>query len=72
MLDRGLILSDVLYALKNGFVYEECSSATQPGLWKYRIETRTPNSANRIVGVVVIPDESKIWIKIVTVMWIDK
>ena len=72
MLDRDLLISDVLYVLKNGFVYSVATAATQSGLWKYLVETRTPNSGNRIVRVVAIPDKSKIWIKIVTVMWVDE
>ena len=72
MHDRELFAGDVLYVLKNGFVYANPAAATQPGLWKYLVETRTPNSGNRIVCVVAIPDGNKIWVKIVTVMWVDE
>ena len=72
MRDRDLLVGDVLYVLKNGFVFQEAVAATQPSLWKYRVETRTPNSGNRVVRVVAIPDDDKIWVKIITVMWVDE
>ena len=71
MAERDLTMGDLLYVLKNGFVYEPPEQATQPGLWKYKIETRSPNS-NRVVRVVVIPDASKSWAKILTLMWADE
>lgn len=70
--ERDLLIGDVLYVLKNGFVYDGPDQATQDGLHKYRMETRTPNSNNRVVRVVVIPDPSKYWAKIVAVMWVDE
>jgi Domain of unknown function (DUF4258) len=72
LLERDLIMSDALYVLKNGFVYDVHEDSSQPGLYKYRTETRTPNSSNRNVRLVVIPDATKCWIKIVTVMWVDE
>jgi hypothetical protein len=71
MAERDLTMGDLLYVLKNGFVYEPPEQATQPGLWKYKIETRSPNS-NRVVRAVVIPDASKNWAKILTLMWADE
>ncbi len=70
--ERDLLLGDVLHVLKHGFVYDEPKAATQPGLFRYRIETRTPNSGNRNVRLVVIPDPTRCWIKVVTVMWADE
>lgn len=70
--ERGLIVSDVLYALARGFVFGDATASTQEGLFKYEIETRTPNSNNRKIRVVVIPDMDRLWIKIVTVMWADE
>ncbi|MBR7518797.1 hypothetical protein KC217_24345, partial [Mycobacterium tuberculosis] len=58
--------------LRCGFVYEDPVPATQRDLYRYKMETRTPNSNNRVVRVVVIPDPSKCWAKIVTVMWVDE
>ncbi len=72
LLERDLLIGDVLYVLRNGFVYEEAVPATQANLYKYKIETRTPNSHNRQVRVVVIPDYGRCWIKVVTVMWVDE
>jgi len=68
---RDLLVSDVLYILKNGFVLEEAEESTQPGLYKYQLQSRSPNSGARTVRLVVIPDPDRIWIKIVTVMWVD-
>lgn len=68
---RDLIVGDVLYVLKNGFVHRQAQTSTQPGLYKYRIESRTPNSNNRGVAVIVIPDPGTVWMKIITVMWDD-
>lgn len=72
MAARDLFMGDVLYVLKNGFVYASPMEATQPKLWKYAMESRTPNSGNRVVRVIIIPDLARIWAKIVTVMWVDE
>ena len=72
MVERDLTMGDLLYVLKNGFVYAVPETATQPGLWKYCVETGSPNSGNRVVRVVVIPDVSRLWAKVVTVMWADE
>jgi hypothetical protein len=71
MTERDLLVSDVLHVLKHGVVYGDAEPSTKAGYYKYRIEARTPNSGNREVGVVVIPDPVGSHIKIVTVMWID-
>lgn len=65
-------MSDVLYLLKKGFVYDDPEPATQPGLYKYKMETRTPNSNNRVVRLIVIPDAATCWVKPVSVMWVDE
>lgn len=70
--ERGLIIGDILFVLSRGFVHTDASPSTQEGLFKYEIETRTPNSNNRSVRAVVIPDTESIWVKIVTVMWADE
>ena len=72
MAERNLILSDVLYALKNGFVYNRPVPATRPDLFRYRIDCRTPNSGSRSIGVVVIPSKAGCLLKIVSVMWVDE
>lgn len=71
MTDRELIVGDVLYVLKNGFVHESARQSTRAGYYKYQIRTSTPNSRSRDVKVVAIPDEKALWIKVVTVMWVD-
>lgn len=72
MSDRGLIISDVLYVLKNGFVYNEPEPSTRSGYFKYAIESSCPNSARRVVRVIVIPESKSNFLKIITVMWVDK
>ena len=72
MRDRSLIMSDVLFVLKNGFVYAEAQASTQTSLFKYLIESRSPNSGSRTVRLVVIPDPRETCIKVVTVMWVDE
>lgn len=71
MAERDLLMGDVLYVLKNGFVYEEGEPATRPALFKYKMECTTPNSGGRNVRVVLIPSSST-RLKIVTVMWVDE
>ncbi|NTA84902.1 DUF4258 domain-containing protein [Agrobacterium tumefaciens] len=71
MLERGLIISDVLYVLKNGFVYQTATPSTREGYYKYAIECRCPNGGNRSVRVVVIPEKEGCFLKIATVMWVD-
>jgi hypothetical protein len=71
MSERKLILSDVLYVLKFGFVYDEAQQSTQQCCFKYRIESRSPNSGSRTIRVVALPDASRGMIKVVTVMWVD-
>ncbi len=72
MLERDLLMSDVLYVLKNGFVYQDGKNSTRKGFYKYRTECPTPNSNNREVAVVVCPDPEVCEIKVITVMWLDE
>ena len=69
--ERGIIVSDILHLLSTGFVYDEPTPATQLGYYKYTMEGRTPNSAGRRIGTVVIPNAQYITIKVVTVFWVD-
>jgi Domain of unknown function (DUF4258) len=71
MRERNIIMGDVLHVLRRGFVLGPPRSATRPGFHKYLIETTTPNSEGRTVGVVVIPD-GNCELKIITVMWRDE
>ncbi|TFF19123.1 DUF4258 domain-containing protein [Jiella endophytica] len=72
LLERGLVISDVLYALRNGFVRRPAEPTTIPGQDCYRMESRTPNSGARSIGVVVIPEQVAAKLTIVTVMWLDE
>jgi hypothetical protein len=69
---RDLIVRDVIHVLQNGFVYDEAKTSSRPGSFKYKMQSATPNSANRQVRVVAIPDPRSGEIKIVTVMWADE
>lgn len=70
--ERDLIMSDVLYVLKNGFVHMEPIPSTRPGYNKYAMECRCPNGGNRAVRVVTTPEKKACFLKIVTVMWVDE
>jgi len=72
MADRNLLMGDVLHILKNGFIYEEPEAATREGCYKYQMECDTPNSGNRSVRIVIIPDAINSSVKVITVMWIDE
>jgi hypothetical protein len=72
LLERDLTIGDIRYVLREGFVHKEPEKSTQNGLFKYHPESRSPNSGNRAVRVVVIPDPTTVWMKIVTVMWVDE
>ncbi|MER8514813.1 DUF4258 domain-containing protein [Mesorhizobium sp. M1060] len=70
--ERGLIVSDVLHALKYGNVYQAPIPATRAGHFRYRIECKTPNGGSRSIGVVLIPAKTGSLIKVISVMWIDE
>lgn len=72
MNERGLLTGDILYLLKNGFVYVDPEESTRKPYWKYQMQCRTPNSNNREVRVVVIPDWKRKGFKLITVMWADE
>lgn len=71
MSDRGLLMSDAIFVLKNGFIYQEAEPATQKGFFKYAMQSPTPNSGGRAVRTVVIPSMTSC-VKIVTVMFVDE
>lgn len=70
--ERNLIMSDLLFVLKNGFVYEEPEESTVPGLYKYRVEGQSPNSKSRFLRVVVVPDVKSCQLQAITIMWRDE
>lgn len=72
MAERDLTTGDVLYVLKHGFVYDAPEESTRPGYYKYRIDSRSPNSGSRTVRVVAIPDVIHCEMKLVTVMYVDE
>ena len=70
--ERDLLISDATHALKNGFVRDNSEQSTQQHLWKYKIESKTPNSGNREIGVIIIPDFEKLAYKLITIYWVDE
>lgn len=72
MRERGIIVSDVMFVLKFGFVLTEPEPATRAGLYRYAVENKTPNSDSRDIRLIVIPDKKRCVIKLVTVMWVDE
>jgi hypothetical protein len=72
LLERGILISDVLYVLKNGFVYMDALPSTLEGFYRYSIECTTPNSGGRKVRVITIPDNTSCQIKVVSIMWVDE
>jgi hypothetical protein len=71
MVERELIVGDVLYVLKQGFVLSPAQESTRPGFCKYAVQSRSPNSGSRTVKVICIPDPERLHLKVVTVMWVD-
>lgn len=67
--ERGLIMSDVLWVLREGFVQDPAEESTVKGLCKYAVRGRPPNSQGRVIRVIAIPSAMDNGIKIVTVMW---
>lgn len=65
-------MSDLLFVLKNGFVYEDAQPSTLPDFYKYRVEGQSPNSGSRYLRVVAIPDEKSCQLKVITIMWRDE
>lgn len=72
MEERDLTASDVLYVLRNGFVYKEAKPAKQRLLYVYAINSPTPNSNKRDVRVILIPSLQAPAAKIISVMWADE
>ena len=69
---RGIIVGDVNYVLRNGIVYQNPVEATRKHLWKYAIESKAPNSKNREIRIVLIPDWKVKGFKLITIMWADE
>ncbi|MEO0496435.1 MAG: DUF4258 domain-containing protein [Pseudomonadota bacterium] len=72
ILERGMIISDVLHVLRTGFVHENAVPASRPGYHRYVVQGVAPNGGQRKIGVPVIPDQAGCLLKVVTVMWIDE
>ncbi|WP_417835177.1 DUF4258 domain-containing protein [Thalassospira xiamenensis] len=70
--ERGLIISDILYVLKNGSVAEPPLPSTREGYFKYKIFGRSPNSNGRQVAVICVPCHRSKTLKLVSVMWLDE
>ena len=72
LVERDLIIGDVRFLLRHGFVYAEPEPSSRNGLYKYAVEGTSPNSGNRSLRLIVIPDETRCWIKLITLMWVDE
>ena len=74
MSERDIFISDVKYILAHGHIDEqpEHSTRSQDGYFKYKICGKSPNSGNREICLVVIPDIHKPAVKIITAMWRDE
>jgi hypothetical protein len=70
--ERGLLVSDVLYVLRHGYVYAEPEASTLNGFYKYQVESQSPNSGARFLRVVDVPDAKSCQIKVITIMWRDE
>jgi hypothetical protein len=70
--ERGLIIADVRNLMKTGYVYDDAEASSQDGFWKYKVEGKTPNSHNRSLVVVIIPDFDTKMIKFITIFWKDE
>jgi len=68
---RDLSTGDIAHVLRTGFVYEDAEPSTREGLYKYKMDGRSPNHESRVVRVVAIPSTKPPAVKIVTVMWKD-
>ena len=69
--ERNLLIADIRYLLKFGYVYDDAEESTKNGFWKYKVEGTTPNSETRTLLVMIIPDFQHRTIKMVTVHWKD-
>ncbi|MGB0843885.1 MAG: DUF4258 domain-containing protein [Alphaproteobacteria bacterium] len=72
MLERDLIMSDLLHVLKHGFVYASASDSTQEGQYKYAIENNALNGDGRNLRVIVVPVIKDKFLNIVSFMWVDE
>lgn len=72
MEQRGIVIRDILYVLKTGFVYEDPEAASREGFYKYKVEGDSLSCEGRTLRIIAIVDERKEEIKIVTVMFIDE
>lgn len=71
MRERDIIMGDLLFLLRTGFVYDAPTPATREGFFRYAVEGTSPSSDGRSIRTIVIPSEG-CELKIVTVMWRDE
>ena len=69
--ERDIIISDITYILIRGYIDEEPEESTRAGYCKYKMCGKSPNSNNREICLIIIPDPDKPAIKLVTIMWKD-
>lgn len=73
LLERDLLMGDVLHLFKFGYVYDEAVLSSRPPFYKYSLEGTTPNSEGRTVKIILIlPGEHNRDCSLVTIMWKDE
>ncbi len=72
--EREILTGDLLVLLRQGFVSCDAEPTANQNVFKYCIDSRTPNSGNRSVRAVVIPyrQNATPGLRIITVMWVDE
>jgi hypothetical protein len=67
VLGDGLIMSDILHALRNGEVTAPGVKSTMCGIFKYVIECRTPNHPDSSLKLAIIISKSN-WVKVCEIL----
>ena len=71
MKQRGIIMSDVRYLLKNDFRLEKTERVMGKNLYKYKVCGFGHRSLYRSICLVIIPSLDKPKVQVITVMWED-
>jgi hypothetical protein len=71
MLEREIYTPDVLHVVTFGTVPRTGEPSSRTGVFKYRMESKTPNSEGRVLALIVIPAGGNV-LKVVTVHWANE
>jgi hypothetical protein len=72
MIARDVFTPDVRHLLKFGTIARPGEVSTQAGIFKYRMESKTPNSENRTLALIVAPSTGRNVLKVLTVFWANE